>query len=304
MATRREYERYPQQAAGQRDGRYPQNYRGQGGEQGNYGYRDWDWNEEGRTGEYGRSGQGRRGQGGREREDEYEGGRGGYQQSYRGGRENDWPERGRFGNEYDSDQGDGNGYREQGYRGGYRSGNGGRGSSRYGDYSGYGGYGGYGSEIDISTGRGNTGYSATAQGSYGGREYGGSQDQGQDQGRFRGIGPKGYSRSDERLKEDISDRLMDDPEIDASQIEIEVDDGEVTLSGTVESRNIKFEVERMADTISGVKDVHNQLRVQRQDSRESGSEDNGEGSQGRRSGQTSAPQSSSAGKSSRSAGSL
>ena len=40
-----------------------------------------------------------------------------------------------------------------------------------------------------------------------------------------------------------------------------VQNGEVTLSGTVESRQEKFYAENMADSVSGVTDVINQLRV-------------------------------------------
>jgi osmotically-inducible protein OsmY len=303
MATRHEHERYSRQPGSrQRDRRYGQNYPGQDAEPGNYGYRDWDWNEEGRSGQQGMTGQGRREHGGWQREDYYdEGSRGGYRQPYGGGRENDWPQRGRFGNEYDSDSGGGNGNDNgnRDYAGGYRSGYGERGSSRYGSYGGYAGYGGYGSDTGNFSGSEYSGYSGAMSGNYGERNYGG-----QSQSRFRGVGPKGYTRSDERLKENISDRLMDDPDIDPSEIEIEVSDGEVTLSGNVESRNIKFEVERLIDAISGVKDVHNQLRVQRQGRQESGAQDDEEsGSQGRRSGQSAGSQPA-AGKSSRTTGGL
>ena len=52
------------------------------------------------------------------------------------------------------------------------------------------------------------------------------------EGRHRGVGPKGYVRSDERIRELVCDDLMDDPWLDASRIEVAVKDGEVTLSGT------------------------------------------------------------------------
>ena len=53
---------------------------------------------------------------------------------------------------------------------------------------------------------------------------------------FRRRGPKGYKRSDERIQEDVNDRLADDPYVDASDIEVSVSGGEVNLSGTVEDR--------------------------------------------------------------------
>ena len=52
----------------------------------------------------------------------------------------------------------------------------------------------------------------------------------------RGRGPKDYKRSDDRIKEDVNDRITDDYFLDASDISVEVSDQEVTLSGTVQSR--------------------------------------------------------------------
>lgn len=78
-------------------------------------------------------------------------------------------------------------------------------------------------------------------------------------------GPKGYKRSDDRIREDVSDRLAHQNELDPSEIEVMVSNGEVTLSGTVQSRHEKFIAEEIADSVSGVNDVHNQLRVRRED---------------------------------------
>lgn len=77
-------------------------------------------------------------------------------------------------------------------------------------------------------------------------------------------GPKGYKRSDERIREDVSDRLALQDHIDPSEIEVNVSNGEVTLTGTVQSRHEKFLVEEIADDVAGVNDVHNQLRVQKE----------------------------------------
>ncbi len=49
----------------------------------------------------------------------------------------------------------------------------------------------------------------------------------------RGRGPKGYLRSDSRINEDVHDRLTDHPRLDASDISVSVENGEVTLSGFV-----------------------------------------------------------------------
>jgi osmotically-inducible protein OsmY len=82
-------------------------------------------------------------------------------------------------------------------------------------------------------------------------------------GPYAGRGPKGYRRSDERIHEDVCERLTEHPAIDASDIEVTVNDGDVTLMGRVESRAVKHLTEAMVETVSGVKEVHNQLRIAR-----------------------------------------
>lgn len=78
----------------------------------------------------------------------------------------------------------------------------------------------------------------------------------------RGRGPKGYTRSDDRIREDVSDALSDDPMVDASEITVRVSSSEVTLDGTVHSRAAKHRAEHCAERISGVNHVQNNLRVQ------------------------------------------
>jgi hypothetical protein len=82
-------------------------------------------------------------------------------------------------------------------------------------------------------------------------------------GAHRGRGPKGYRRSDERIREDVSDRLTDDSWLDANGIEVAVSDAEVTLSGTVRSREDKKRAEALAESVSGVDNVQNNLRIDR-----------------------------------------
>ena len=95
--------------------------------------------------------------------------------------------------------------------------------------------------------------------SAGGRWQGGAREQ-ED---YTGRGPRDYRRSDERIREEISDRLTDDYSVDASDISIQVKDGEVTLSGSVTTREQKRRAEDLAETISGVRDVTNNIRVNR-----------------------------------------
>lgn len=78
-----------------------------------------------------------------------------------------------------------------------------------------------------------------------------------------GKGPRGYRRSDDRIAEDVNDRLTDDWRLDASEISVSVSEGEVTLSGTVMSREDKRRAEDLADSVSGVSNVQNNLRIDR-----------------------------------------
>lgn len=77
----------------------------------------------------------------------------------------------------------------------------------------------------------------------------------------RGHGPAGYTRSDERIREDASDKLTEDWRVDARAVEVSVASGEVTLDGTVPSREQKRRAEDLVDSLSGVKHVQNNLRV-------------------------------------------
>lgn len=77
----------------------------------------------------------------------------------------------------------------------------------------------------------------------------------------RGRGPKGYVRSDDRIREDVCDRLSDDSLVDASDIEVSVMGSEVTLSGTVQSREERRRAEDCAERVLGVSHVQNNLRL-------------------------------------------
>lgn len=85
---------------------------------------------------------------------------------------------------------------------------------------------------------------------------------GRGEGKFRGRGPKNYRRPDERLREEVCDRLTDNEWLDASDVEVNVVVGEVILTGTVDSRYAKRLAEHIAESVSGVANVQNNLRVQ------------------------------------------
>lgn len=186
------------------------------------------------------------------------------------------------------------------YRGGYE----GR-SRAYGGLREYGGYrGGYGYGDNPQGGASEKGggfgaYTRDYERNYGGRSYGAGGYRGRDSNRdrgwwdratdevsswfgdedadrrrrmdeHRGRGPKNYSRSDERIREDVSDRLTDDPLVDASEIEVIVQGQEVTLSGTIPSRSQRRLAEDCVESVSGVKHVQNNLRVKERDWSRSG----------------------------------
>lgn len=75
-----------------------------------------------------------------------------------------------------------------------------------------------------------------------------------------GKGPRGWTFSDERIKEEVSMALFIDHIVDASDIEVDVEDGIVYLRGTVLDRAMKTAAERSVDRLTGVKDVMNELR--------------------------------------------
>jgi osmotically-inducible protein OsmY len=77
----------------------------------------------------------------------------------------------------------------------------------------------------------------------------------------RGKGPKSYQRSDERILDDINDRLCDHVFLDASDMEVSVTDGDVILTGSVETRDAKRLAEEIAESVTGVKNVENRLKV-------------------------------------------
>lgn len=79
-------------------------------------------------------------------------------------------------------------------------------------------------------------------------------------GDHRGKGPQ-VARSDARIQDDVSERLTEDPDIDASDIVVHCRDGVVTLEGTVDIRSLKHRAEDLAASSPGVTDVDNRLKI-------------------------------------------
>jgi osmotically-inducible protein OsmY len=137
------------------------------------------------------------------------------------------------------------------------------GQGSFGRSGGQGGMGGRGMHEGGSAGQSGYGGGSTYGMSGGQGGVGTSMGRGQATQRGVGRGPKGYKRSDERIREDICDRLMQNDDLDSSDVEVQVSGGEVTLQGTVESRQMKHVIENIVDSVQGVQEVHNQLRVKR-----------------------------------------
>jgi osmotically-inducible protein OsmY len=154
-------------------------------------------------------------------------------------------------------------FRESERAGDYTGGHG-QGFGRGGDDQGYQGRG-YGGEYERDREE-RAGY-----GQFGGRRGSGSTTYApswQTPGEYSGRGPKGYKRSDERVRDDVSDRLEQSGSIDASEIEIEVEDGVVTLRGSVSERTQKRLAEEATESTPGVRDVRNEIRVAERDARD------------------------------------
>jgi osmotically-inducible protein OsmY len=80
-------------------------------------------------------------------------------------------------------------------------------------------------------------------------------------GTYAGRGPRSYQRSDARIYEDVCERLLKHGDLDAGDIEVTVNNGEVTLIGTVESRRAKHLAEDLTESVSGVRGVNSRLRA-------------------------------------------
>lgn len=141
-------------------------------------------------------------------------------------------------------------------------------SSAYGLSAQYGQYGyGYGprhseeAPIGMGSATGNLGRSGYGAGYQDRGQRFGQESRGMRGAGYQGRGPRNYIRSDERITEELNERLTDDADIDASDITVRVSDGLVTLEGTVGDRWMKHRAEDIADSCSGVKDVSNTIRV-------------------------------------------
>jgi osmotically-inducible protein OsmY len=75
--------------------------------------------------------------------------------------------------------------------------------------------------------------------------------------------PKGYVRPDIRIYEEVCEALSNRTDIDVSEIEVTIEQGIITLAGTVTSRRAKLLAEALAGDVPGVVEIDNRLRVVR-----------------------------------------
>lgn len=78
---------------------------------------------------------------------------------------------------------------------------------------------------------------------------------------YRGVGPKNYTRSDQRITEDLCEGLTRCHHVDPSEISVNVSGGVVTLTGTVRDRWMKHRIEDLAAGCDGVRNVENNIQV-------------------------------------------
>jgi hypothetical protein len=221
------------------------------GEGGSYGGESWRGRREGYGAGYGEMSEGWRGEGG------------GYGRMGEG-----WRGEGSYGRGGESWRG------ERGYGGGSWGEGGYRGESGYGRGSeSWRGEGGYSSEGGYRGGQGAYQSGSTmTHGGYESDQYDWRRGQDEDaswkyQGPESGRGPKSYQRPDDRICEEVCERMTRHGSLDASDIDVEVHGAEVVLKGEVPDRRQKRLAEDMADGVYGVKNVRNELRTKDQPGR-------------------------------------
>lgn len=135
------------------------------------------------------------------------------------------------------------------------------GSRYYGDQSGQQQYGGGRSQYGQNSQYGSQSSQSYGQGSNTTGVWGAPNTQSL-YGEHHGKGPKSYRRSDDRVREDVCEALAHHGGIDASEVDVSVAEGVVTLSGTIDSRQMKRMIEETIEHMSGVQDIKNELKVE------------------------------------------
>lgn len=103
--------------------------------------------------------------------------------------------------------------------------------------------------------RGQEGLGSPGEHTWGEEQY--DAERREEQGRSR------IPRPDQSLAREISEMLTENPKLNASGIEVEVVDGAVTITGEVECFDAKLLAKKLVESVQGVQEVHNRLRVAR-----------------------------------------
>lgn len=93
-------------------------------------------------------------------------------------------------------------------------------------------------------------------------------------GPHTGRGPRNYQRSSERIVEDINERWTQHGWLDASGLEVSVENGVASLRGEVDDYSHKRMAEDTVMGISGVRDVRNEIGVRQRAQRSQENEEN------------------------------
>lgn len=80
---------------------------------------------------------------------------------------------------------------------------------------------------------------------------------------YRGVGPRARYHEDEELREEICERLADDPDLDASDILVRVIDNEAILDGAVSSQRDAARAYEIAGDVPGIIHVRERLKAHR-----------------------------------------
>ena len=111
--------------------------------------------------------------------------------------------------------------------------------------------------------RGKEGFGSPGENTWGGEQF--RADRREEQGRRQtNSGPRSRRKPDESLRQEIREILIADPELEATDIEVEVEGGAVTLRGVVADPDARLLAEELVESLSGVREVHNRLRVERE----------------------------------------
>lgn len=72
---------------------------------------------------------------------------------------------------------------------------------------------------------------------------------------------QGYRRSDERIREIITDLIEAEKSIDGRDVDVRVHNGEVSVRGYVPDDDARRKIQTIIDRVPGIRDVSNSLRV-------------------------------------------